>query len=123
MAERARWGIKQIATELGFTEQAVKKWRGNTIRTLREAGQLNHVKPTCPLPRNALPVPANQREHVREGAAPRWEPDDIIKWARRTQRRDPVTGATTWPSPPGRTPDPARQPRERSRRAQLVAAA
>lgn len=98
----------QIADLLGVGLQAVKKWRGFTIAALRKAGQLDHIEPTCPLPSNALPIPANQREHVLNGDPPRWEPDVIIKWAELTQRRDEQTGEPKRPVRGGKPPDPTR---------------
>jgi hypothetical protein len=107
--------IPQIAAELGFSESAVKKWRGRTIAVLKATGQLDAERPTVLLPTNALPLPANQDEHARDGVDPLWNPDVVSKWAERTQRRHPVTKATTHPSPPGRTPDPDKAPRARRR--------
>jgi len=104
MADDAvRLNQHQIAELLGVGLQAVKKWRGHTIRALRRAGQLDHAEPTVPLPTNALPIPSNQREHLA-GANPVWDRDVILMWAERTERRDPDTKVTTRPSPPGRPP-------------------
>lgn len=105
--------ITQIAAELGFSVSAVKKWRGRTIAALRTARQLDVERPTVLLPTNALPLPANQAEHVREGVDPLWDPEVVGVWAERTQRRHPVTKVTTHPSPPGRPPDPNKAPRVR----------
>lgn len=105
MADDAvRLNQRQIAELLGVGLQAVKKWRGNTIRVLRAAGQLDYVEPSVPLPTNALPIPINQRQHVNDGDHPLWERDVILMWAERTERRDPDTKVTTRPSPPGRPP-------------------
>jgi hypothetical protein len=104
MADDAvRLNQRQIADLLGVGMQAVKKWRGNTIAALRAAGQFDHAAPTVALPTNALPIPVNQREHVA-GDNPLWDRDEILRWAERTERRDPDTKATTRPSPPGRRP-------------------
>lgn len=100
----ARLSIPQIADRLGFGVQAVKKWRGHTIAALKAAGQFDHPAPTVPLPRNALPIPSNQAEHVRDGVDPRWDWDVIAAWAERTQRRHPETKAPMRPDPPGRPP-------------------
>lgn len=126
MTDGRRLNIPQIAAELGFSVSAVKKWRQHTRRVLRKAGQLDAINPTVLLPTNALPIPANQREHVLDGVEPRWDRDVIVAWAKRTERQHPETGETTHPSPPGRTPDPDRAPRVRRRTnpaAELVAAA
>jgi hypothetical protein len=115
MDAQTRWTVNQIAAELGFGVQAVKKWRGHTIRALRAAGQLGSVSPTVPLPTNALPIPCNQREHVINGDHPRWSPAVILAWAETTSRRNKETGATEWPDPPGRTPDANKPPGVRRR--------
>jgi hypothetical protein len=112
---------KQIAELLGVGEQAVKKWRGFTLAALRKAGQFDSPAPTCPLPTNALPIPANQRAHVLTGDPPRWDRDVIIRWAELTQRRDERTGAPMRPVRGGKPPDPDRQ--ARVRRAPMAAAA
>ena len=98
----------QIADLLGVGLQAVKKWRGFTLAALRKAGQEDSTEPTCPLPSNALPIPANQREHVLNGDPPRWDPDIIVKWAELTQRRDETTGQPMRPARGGKQPDPTR---------------
>lgn len=103
-ATTARLSIPQIAARLGFGVQAVKKWRGHTIAALKAAGQFDDPAPTVPLPRNALPIPSNQAEHVRDGVDPRWDWDVIEAWAERTQRRHPETKAPMRPDPPGRPP-------------------
>jgi hypothetical protein len=110
----ARLSIPQIAELLGFAERSVKKWRGHTLDALRAAGQLDHPAPTVPLPRNALPLPSNQAEHVRDGVHPRWDREIVEAWAERTERRHPVTKQPMSPTPPGRPPGPnANQPRRR----------
>jgi hypothetical protein len=100
-ATSARLSITGIAEHLGFGVSAVKKWRGNTRRALIRAGQLDSPNPTCVLPSNALPVPSNQAEHVRDGVAPRWDRELIDRWAERTIRKDPLTGEKTQPTSPG----------------------
>ena len=107
--------VPELAELLGFSESAVKKWRGRTIAVLRAAGQLNSEAPTVLLPTNALPLPVNQVEHARDGVDPLWDFSVVDRWARRTQRRHPTTGATTHPSPPGRPVDPDKPPRQRRR--------
>lgn len=104
---------RQIAAYLGVGRQAVKKWRGHTTRALRAAGQLDSYEPICLLPRNALPVPDNQIEHVRDGATARWRESTIDKWVDRTGRRDEVTGGFRPALPSGRKPDPNTPPRKR----------
>ena len=104
---------REIAELLGFSLSAVKKWRGRTIAVLRAAGQLDSEQPTVLLPTNALPLPMNQAEHVRDGVEARFDPAVVEKWARRTQRQDPVTGAAMSPSPPGKPADPDKPPRVR----------
>lgn len=110
MTDRARMSIPQIAELLGVGEQAVKKWRTNTRNALKRAGQLDSQNPDVPLPTNALPIPSNQREHVRDKVDPRWDRDVIEEWAERTQRRDPVTKLPMRPTPPGPRPRHLREP-------------
>lgn len=110
MTNQPRLNIPQIAEYLGVGVQAAKKWRGHTIAALKAAGQLDSKSPTVPLPTNALPIPSNQAEHVRDGVDPRWEIDLINEWAVRTQRRHPVTGAPMRPPPRGPKPRAQRQP-------------
>lgn len=106
MTDAPMLNVPGIAEYLGFSVRAVKKWRGNTRRVLIAAGQLDAHAPTVPLPTNALPIPSNQAEHVALGVDPVWDREVIDRWARRTQRKDPLTGARTDPSPSGRAPDP-----------------
>lgn len=110
-----RWSIPDIAAELGVGVPAVKKWRGKTIAALKKAGQLDSEQPTCPLPRNALPIPANQVEHVRDGVHPRFDPDEILRWAEQTGRRHPVTKEPQRPYGSGRPADPKNKGRRRRR--------
>ncbi len=108
----------QIAAYLGVGVQAVKKWRGHTRKALRKAGQLDSPAPMVPLPRNALPVPDNQAEHVRDSAVdPRWKVSTIDKWIDRTGRRHDVTGEFCPAVPSGRKPDAGRPARQRRRAA------
>lgn len=92
---------RELAEYLGFTAQAVKKWRGNTIKALTRAGQLNDENPSVLLPSNALPLPVNQAEHVLHGAPPLYDPAVCARWAEHTQRRHPVTKEPMRPAPPG----------------------
>lgn len=102
----------QLAALLGFSRAAIKKWRRATIAALTRAGQLDSWEPTVPLPSNALPLPANQADHVAHGAVPVWDPDVVTAWAERTGRRDPVTGAPAYPTSPGRPTDEERRRRQ-----------
>lgn len=105
---------QQIAEHLGVGWSAVKKWRGHTIAALRKAGQVNSTSPTVALPRNALPVPDNQSEHVLDGAQPQWRPSTIERWIDRTDRRG-YDGGFKPATPSGRPPDPDKPPRVRRR--------
>lgn len=96
--------IPEIAERLGFGVPAVKKWRQNTIHALRRYGQEFAVEPTCPLPRNALPLPVNQKDVVEKNAHPKFDFVEVERWARRTSRKDPQTGQATNPGPPGSAP-------------------
>lgn len=105
---------KELAARLGCGVSAVKKWRGHTLAALTEAGQRRHETPTVPLPRNALPLPANHVDHVRLGVPPVWEWSVVARWAERTQRRHPVTKEFTRPDPPGRPYGPSTGPQRRA---------
>jgi hypothetical protein len=110
MSDRARLDQRQIAELLGVGLQAVKKWRGATRRALIAAGQLDSPAPTVRLRKNALPIPSNQVEHVRDGVQPRWDQDVIELWAERTERRHPVTKEPIRPTQSGPMPGYRRNP-------------
>lgn len=103
---------RQLADELGFSLAAIKKWRRATIAALTRAGQQDWAEPTVRLPSNALPLPVNQPQVVTDGALPLFDLDEVVRWAKRTGRRNPVTGAPEYPTPPGRPTDSDRRRRQ-----------
>lgn len=107
-----RLNQRQLADALGFSLAAIKKWRRATITALARAGQSTWAEPTVRLPANALPLPVNQRRHVEDGETPLFDLDEVVRWAKRTGRRNPLTGSPEYLTSPGRPTDSERRRRQ-----------